>query len=184
MHITSIGCNLKVASSKLEECFSHTWSALLKRKMRYEEIIAGLRALQATDFDYKNIHARGWERLAELTDALMDVRHTTEKAIPELFGVMERLPDADLGSPGPLVHTLEALPGYERELVHSIHRSPSLLSVWMVNRILNTDLQDDVRRSYIALLNDAACHPEAPMTVREDAQHFIELQTRKTRSSS
>jgi hypothetical protein len=151
-------------------------------QMTYEEIIAGFRALQAGDFHYMNVGARGWERLAELTDALMSAPGA-EKAIPELFSVMERLPAADLGSPGPLVHTLERLNGYKEELVRSVHRQPSLLSVWMVNRILNTNLSDDARRSYIALLNEVWAHPNTPETVREDAQHFLELQMRKTQSS-
>jgi hypothetical protein len=81
--------------------------------MKYEEIIAGVRALKAEDFDYMNVSARGSERLAELTDALMSAPDA-EKAIPELFAVMERLPNAHLGSPGPLVHTLGGLQGYEK----------------------------------------------------------------------
>jgi hypothetical protein len=39
--------------------------------MTYEEIITGLRTLGPSDFDYKNIDARGPERLSELTDALV-----------------------------------------------------------------------------------------------------------------
>jgi hypothetical protein len=148
--------------------------------MEYAEIIAGFQALKAPDFDPMNINARGLERLRELTDALMSASEP-ERAIPELFGVMERLPDADLGSPGPLVHTLEALKGYEDELIRSLHRSPSLLSVWMVNRILNTDLSSDVRQSYMALLDEAASRPDVPKAVREDARDFVELQTRKHR---
>lgn len=148
-------------------------------QMTYEEITAGFRALQASDFDYKNINAHGWERLAELTAALMTVPGA-EKAIPEMFSVMERLPDADFGSPGPLVHTMERWRGgYEDELVNSVRRCPSMLSLWMVNRILNTDLPDDIRRSYMALLNEAATHPNAPETVREDARGFVEFQMRK-----
>ena len=147
--------------------------------MTYEEITAGFRALQASDFDYKNINARGWERLAELTDALMTVPDA-EKAIPEMFSVMERLPDADLGSPGPLVHTMERWRGgYEHELVDSVRRCPSILSVWMVNRILNTDLPDDTRRSYMSLLNEVATHTTAPEPVREDARRFVDFQMRK-----
>jgi hypothetical protein len=147
--------------------------------MTYEEIIAGFRALQAGDFDYKNINARGLERLAELTDALMNVPDA-EKAIPEMFSVMERLPDADLGSPGPLVHTMERWRGgYEHELVDSVRRCPSILSVWMVNRILNTDLPDDTRRSYMSLLNEVATHTTAPEPVREDARRFVDFQMRK-----
>ena len=33
--------------------------------------------------------------------------------------------DVDLGSPGPLVHTLERLHGYEDELMRSVRRQPS-----------------------------------------------------------
>jgi hypothetical protein len=143
--------------------------------VKYEQIISGFRALQNSDFDDMNVDARGRERLRELTDALMIVPEP-DKAIPELFGVMERLSATDLGSPGPLVHTLERLHGYEGELVRSVRRQPSLLSVWMVNRILNTNLADDARRSYIALLNEALAHPNTPETVREDVRRFIERQ--------
>jgi hypothetical protein len=151
--------------------------------MTYEQIIAGLRTLGRSDFDYNNIEARGWERLSELTEALMAIPGAGEAAIPELFGVMERMPDADLGSPGPLVHTLEALKGYEQELIRSIRRCPSLLSVWMVNRILNTDLPSDIRRSYMSLLNEAATRPEVSKAVHDDARDFLELQMRKHREN-
>jgi hypothetical protein len=147
--------------------------------MTYEEIVAGFRALQASDFDYENINAHGPERLSELTDALMSVPEP-ERAVPEMFSVMERMPEADLGSPGPLVHTMERWRGgYEHELVNSVRRCPSLLSVWMVNRILNSDLPGDTRRSYMSLLNDAATHPTASESVRESARDFIDFQMRK-----
>jgi hypothetical protein len=55
-----------------------------------------------------------------------------------------------------------------------------MLSLWMVNRILNSELPDDIRRSYVALLNEAATHPSAPETVRDDARGFVEFQMRKT----
>jgi hypothetical protein len=100
-----------------------------KAPMEYDDIIAGFRAITATDFDYKNVDARGFERLTELTDSLMIIpAGLREKAIPEMFDIMERLPDADLGSPGPLVHTLEALPRYEDELVRSV-RPTAILSI-------------------------------------------------------
>ena len=146
--------------------------------MKYEEVISGFRALRASDFDYMNVDARGLERLSELTDALM-LLPDKEKAIPELFDVMERLPEAELGSPGPLVHTLERLYAYEPELVRSVRRRPSLLSVWMVNRILNTALSEDARRMYLALLQEAASDRNVPETVRHDARRFVELQKGK-----
>ena len=39
--------------------------------MKCGDIVAGFQKLQADDFDYMNINARGLERLAELTDARM-----------------------------------------------------------------------------------------------------------------
>ena len=148
--------------------------------MPYEEIINGLRTLRPSDFDDNNIEARGRERLYELTNALMATAGgPPEAAIPELLGVMERMPDADLGLPGPLVHTLGALKGYETELMRSVRRSPSLLSVWMVNRIVNTNLLSDTRDSYMSLLNEAATRSDVPRAVREDARDFVQLQIRK-----
>jgi hypothetical protein len=147
--------------------------------MTHEEIIAGLRMLGPSDFDYDNVEARGWERLSELTDALLALPDGREAAIPELFSVMERMPDADLGSPGPPVHTLEKLTGYEHELIRSVSRCPSLLSVWMVNRILNTDLATDVRQSYMLLLSEAATRSDVAKSIQDDAREFLEFQERK-----
>lgn len=151
--------------------------------MTYDELLCGLRALDASDFDLNNVEARGAGKLDELTNALMEMP-SPERAIPELFAVMERLPESDLGSPGPLVHTLERLKGYENELVDSVHRRPTTLSVWMINRVLNTDLSDDRRESYMLLLREAEAHQQATLSVREDARDFIELQTRKAQSGS
>src|SRR3954471_11325843 len=143
--------------------------------MTYEEIVMGLRSLQERDFDLNNTDAFGNERLYELTQGLLNL-HSPERSIPALFAVMERMPDADLGSPGPLVHTLERLRGYELELANSIRRCPSLLSVWMLNRILNTHLPNELRQMYMALLHEAADHPIAPADVRDEAHGFIRFQ--------
>jgi hypothetical protein len=150
--------------------------------MTYEEVISGLRSLEARDFDYNNIDACGWERLEELTVALMELP-SPERAIPELFSVMERLPESDLGSPGPLVHTMEKLVGsYEEELAESVRRRPTELSVWMVNRILNGELSEARRQHYLALLEAAAIHPSANDTLRDVVRGFLDHQTQKSNS--
>lgn len=74
-------------------------------QLKYQEIITGLRTLRSSDFDYNNMEAQRWERLWELTDALMAIPGClSAAAIPEWFSVMEGMPDADLGSPRPLEH--------------------------------------------------------------------------------
>ena len=142
--------------------------------MTYEDVVTGLRALKAEDFaDYVP------ERLDELTDAVMELPEP-ERAIPEMFAFMERLPDVDLGSPGPLVHTLERM-DYTTELVASLHRRPTALSVWMVNRILNSSLSPEQRQFFLDLLASVAEHPAANESARDQAEHFIHYQsTRNT----
>jgi len=143
--------------------------------MTYDEIVSGLRALDEADFEGPDGGAAGMDRLYELTNALGEVP-APERAIPELFAVMERLHDVDLGAPGPLVHTLERMP-YTTELVASVRRFPTPLSVWMVNRILNSELADVQRRFYLDLLAAAAEHPGASRFARDDAGRFLAFQT-------
>jgi hypothetical protein len=138
--------------------------------MTYEEIISGLRALEEKDFgDYVP------EQLHQLTDALMKLP-SPERAIPELFAVMERFPDAELGSPGPLVHTLERM-NYAEELVASVRRRPTPHTVWMINRILNTALPPERRQSYLELLASVEHHPTATDSARDQARDFLEFQS-------
>ena len=143
----------------------------------FDQILAGLAALKAEDFDCHTPGFDGNERLHELTEELMTLPQP-ERGVPALFDVMERMPEADLGSPGPLVHTLERMRGhYERELVESIKRRPSPTAIWMVNRILNATRVPEQRKFYMDLLRFAAEHPAAPESARHEAEHFIEYQS-------
>jgi hypothetical protein len=88
---------------------------------------------------------------------------------------MERLDEADLGSPGPIVHTLEAWDGYRMPLTESLRRKPTPLTVWMANRVLNSDPPDIPH--WLALLRNAASHPAASSQAQVDARDFLEYQT-------
>jgi hypothetical protein len=144
----------------------------------YEQIVADLAALKPEDFDFMRPDSDGPERLIALTDELMTLPQP-ERAVRPMFDVMERMPESDLGSPGPLVHTLEKMRGrYESELVESIKRRPTPLAVWMINRILNATRSPEQRQIYLDLLRFAAKHPTAPESARREAQGFIEHQTR------
>lgn len=143
----------------------------------FDQILAGLATLKAEDFDYHTPGIDGPDRLYELTEELMTLPQP-ERGAPALFDVMERMPDADLGSPGPLVHTLERMRGhYERELVESINRRPSPLAIWMVNRILNVTRVPEQRQFYMDLLRLVAEQPAGPESARHDAQDFIAYQS-------
>ncbi len=130
-------------------------------------------ALSFVDFDYSRIDASGPERLSRYCDEL-DAFSNSEAAMSILFETMERLDGCDLGSPGPLVHTLEALPGYERLLKESLLRKPTSLSVWMINRILNGTSKD--RTNWLALLRRTLSHPTASTDAKEQAIEFLKHQ--------
>jgi len=142
----------------------------------FDQILAELAALKASDFDDE---FAGLEKLNGLTDELM-AQPQPERAIPALFAVMERMPATEMGTPGPLVHTLERMRGrYEQELVESIKRQPAGLSIWMVNRILNGTRDSRQRQIYLDLLRIAAEHPKAPEFVKHEAEGFIQHQSRR-----
>ncbi|WNB76345.1 hypothetical protein [Methylomonas koyamae] len=110
-----------------------------------------------------------------LTD--FDLMPNRERAIGVLFGVLERFPENDFGSPGPLVHALEAIPGYEPFLAESLRRQPTELSVWVVNRILNSELPIEAKVTWTNELRQVMQNPAALTSARESAREFLEYQS-------
>ena len=100
-----------------------------------------------------------------------------EVVFKEAFQFFERHSDADLGMPGPLVHFLEDFyPDYLDALSESVERKPTMYTVWMVNRVLNDDIPDEVRTRMLALLRCAAANPAADEESRESAVEFLDEQ--------
>jgi len=133
------------------------------------QIATDLDGLTPLDFDPMNVEAAGDRRLQEICAELRE-RDDAEQWAPLLYSLMERLHQADLGSPGPVVHALEAWDGYRRLLAESLRRKPTPLTVWMANRILNSNPPDFL--TWHELLHVAANHPAASSETRADARDF------------
>ncbi|MFG3604731.1 hypothetical protein [Micromonospora chersina] len=88
-----------------------------------------------------NVDADGPDRLQAICAELVE-RHDPERWTPLLYSLIERLDDADMGSPGPIVHSLETWSGYRPLLAESLRRKPTPLTLWMANRLLNTGPSD------------------------------------------
>ena len=143
---------------------------------RVENIAADLEALEPEDFDGAHAGFDGMERLYQLCDELRAIGDV-QACAPVLFCTMERLGEAELGSPGPLVHTLETWRGgYERFLAESVRRKPTSLSIWMVNRLLNAMPSDS--QVWLDLLWSVANDPTASEAARSAASGFLEYQSR------
>lgn len=93
---------------------------------------------------------------------------------------MERYPDADFGSPGPLVHALES-PGvdYQGELQLSLLRRPTPLTAWMYNRIINVETDRLIIEGHIARMRLFGNHPLADAETKRIAKQFVEHQQRR-----
>ena len=91
---------------------------------------------------------------------------------------MERLDTSDLGTPGPIVHTLEDWRGgYESFLVESIRRHPTEHTIWMVNRIINANPQNE--DMWFALLQSVISNPFATDAAKQRAKHYLEYHARQ-----
>src|SRR5262245_39945473 len=100
---------------------------------RLDEFVSQLGRLRPTDDDpsfEQTLYA-----LVETLEGVEDV----SPAFRQIFEFFERFPNADHGSPGPLVHLIERfVPAYLAELVLSVERRPTLPTLWMLNRVLNS----------------------------------------------
>jgi hypothetical protein len=131
-------------------------------------VIAELDAFSPGDED-ENV-GRLYEILGRLKELAPELRRPV---MPAMLALIERYPEAELGSPGPLVHELEGIPGYEPLLRASVLRQPTDLGIWMINRILNAKICPEVRDAWHDLLRTAASHPLASKETQYAAGDFL-----------
>lgn len=115
---------------------------------------------------------------------LMDKWETNQdykKAIPAIFHLIEKFPNADFGSPGPLVHSLEAkgVKQYEAELQSSLMRKPTSLTIWMYNRIINAEKDKRILSGHIERLKLFSKHPVIDGELKQVAERFIKHQIQR-----
>ncbi|WP_196161285.1 hypothetical protein [Reinekea sp. G2M2-21] len=116
------------------------------------------------------------EQLYRFAGAL-DKSPQKRKAIPAIFRFFETHSDKDLGSPGPLVHFLEEESDYHIELEQSVLRKPTVLTVWMINRLMNA-VPPTVREHWLTILTEVVEHPNADVETIESAKDFIAYQSK------
>lgn len=97
--------------------------------------------------------------------------------IPSMFEYVEVNPDFSNGSPGTMVHFIEAYyPIYKNMLLESLARNPSQMVVLMVNRILNSKLEPEERAEYTAALEVVRDNRNVRASVRKEADDFLKYQ--------
>lgn len=97
-----------------------------------------------------------------------------DTVFPAVFEFFEAAPDADCGAPSTLVHLVEHYyPNYLTALKDSVRRKPSYNGVLMINRILNSDLNQVERFELMEILRATVTDQATPDEVIEMAEGFI-----------
>jgi len=135
-----------------------------------DPLLSELQTFQPAGDGAENVH-----RLSELL-AGFDALPGCERVPAALLALIERHPDADFGTPGPLVHALESQPGYPTLLAASLERQPTELTAWMANRLLNSRLAREDRAAWLERLTAVTRHAQASVGVRESATRFLDFQ--------
>ncbi len=144
------------------------WRIPMSRSI--DDLLSELHAFEPTTDGADNVH-----RLNELLAGFAALPGC-ERVAPALLALLERHPQADFGTPGPLVHALESQPGYPDLLAASLERQPTELTAWMANRLLNSKLPRDDRTAWLKRLTVVTSHPKAAPSVRDSTIRFLDFQ--------
>ena len=112
-----------------------------------------------------------------LYDFIERVQHLPNKrdAIPSIFSFMEKFHDKELGSPGPLVHFVEEENDYHEVLKESLNRKPTVLTLWMLNRILN-GVPKSEKLQWLSTLESVSRNDLADDIAKGEAARYLEYQ--------
>ena len=143
-----------------------------------DELLSELQDFAPTHDGADNVH-----RLNELLAGFAALPGC-ERVAPALLALLERHPQADFGTPGPLVQALESQSGYAPLLAASLERQPTELTAWMANRLLNSKLSREDRAAWLQRLTAVTSHPRAAASVRDSAIRFLDFQASRQGSAA
>ena len=130
-----------------------------------EDVIEKIKAFEPQDGNW-----------LELDDLLNDLWSTgkQERFTAELFNVFERFPDDDgAGVLWSIVHGVERFKTYDRELVASLRRQPSMMGLAMLMRIKNSGAKAVGGVEFVALLTELLATPRLSPDLKEDVVDMI-----------
>ena len=138
--------------------------------MSYNKVELVIEALEQFHPGPSEAHSVG--RLYEILAELEELPDCT-RAVPALFGVLERFPSGEFGSPGPIVHALDAIAPCSKELALSLLRQPTFYTVTMVNAILNSKLSNANKAFWLSALENVQHNPRSSPENRALATRYM-----------
>lgn len=109
----------------------------------------------------------------------LETRADKESFIEPVFLLLERYPLADWGMPGALAQFLESFDTEteERFLLCSLERQPTMLTVFMLNRLINAEAKPE----YLSAMRRIADDTKTAADISKSARDFVEYQEKKRR---
>ena len=116
------------------------------------------------------------DRSADLT-ATWSASGAGVECVEPILRFVEAYPSLNFGAPGPLAHFAESFygRGYEDELVESILRKPTTLTVWLLNRLINGTKEARAKQRLVTLMQEASASPFADHAASQMALRFLGL---------
>lgn len=99
------------------------------------------------------------------------------EAVEPLLQMLERHPTAYFGDPGAIVHFIEQFDGeYEKYLLASLERTPTITTVWMLNRCINAE---EDAEEMLGILKEIADRTDIDKEIKERAQNYVDFQANR-----
>ena len=100
------------------------------------------------------------------------------ECIEPILRFIEENPELDYGIPGPLVPFIEEfyLNGYKEyvhTLIESVRRRPTILTAWMLNRVVNITEDLAEKEALMHVMRQAVSDPKADKATRAGLQMFL-----------
>ena len=118
--------------------------------------------------------------VSELYDLIDLVENESDisSAYDSIFNFFESNPNAEIGSPGPLVHFIEkSFPNYVPNLLKSLGLQPTNMTVFMANRIVNAEIDSGTRKLLLNSLKEITLRSDVNSSVRDEAKGYLEFQS-------
>ena len=95
-------------------------------------------------------------------------------ALVSLFRFLERFfEDEGGGALMGLMHVTQTFATYETELLDSLHRQPTQITLLLMRRIANTGQKTIAQHPVANVYRAVHAHPTAPLDVKQMAQDFL-----------
>lgn len=100
----------------------------------------------------------------ELSDILADI-----------FSFYEKHPNVELGTPGPLVTLMEnASTDYLPALITSVESRPTYVTVNILARVINTDIDESDKARFLAIIDAIANNADADEFAKATSKEYLE----------